>query len=221
MLNDIKELDSFEDNLNIRIHFIYPDYNDLLQFQPKERIKIIRQRQRDLYKGFINTIGKKAYKRIGSKYSPSGLEINCTKKDILKFSKDKRVKYIFIQSEKDDEIETIELFYAVKARFVIQIENRTKGFQDYEDRILLIKGKSGEDAEQRLLKGFKDYEKPYLNSKGELVRWKFEEFIDWYETNYNSIEDMLKDNKDGIEIFSRLKTRKLNKDRIWIRENKK
>jgi hypothetical protein len=222
-IDKIEELDSFEEPLRIRIHLKYPNYKDLLNQKPSERIKAIRQRKRDRFKEFTSTI-EKEFNRIGSKVDPSGLEIICSKTEILKYNKDKRIENISIlvsDDKTDFDFESIELYYAVVARFAIQIENRTKGLQDYEDRILMIKAKSGEEAERKLKKGFKSYEKPYLNPLGELVRWKFEEFIDWYETSYDSLEDMLNDDKEGIEIFSRLKSRRLNKDRAWIIENEK
>jgi hypothetical protein len=223
-IEKIKELDSFPENLNVRIHLKYPDYNDILRLIPKERIKAIRQRQRDNFKTLIKDLDKKEFKRIGSKIAPSGIEIACTKKEILSFNKDSRIEHISIitiQNSDYLDFEPIEIFFAVKARFAIQIENRTKGLQNYEDRILLIKASSEKEAEKKLKKGFKDYEKPYINPLGELVRWRFEEIIDWYETSYSSLEDMLEDEKEGIEIFSRLKSRRLNNDRAWIVENKK
>ena len=223
-IEKIEELDSLEEPFSIRIHLKYPNYKDLLNLKPNERIKVIRQRKRNNYKEFISTLDKHDFSRIGSRIDPFGLEINCTKTEILKFNKDKRIENISIlvsEDEADFDIESIELYYAVVTRFAIQIENRTKGLQDYEDRILMIKAKTGEEAEKKLKKGFKSYEKPYFNPLGELVRWKFEEFIDNYETSYDSLEDMLTDDKEGIEIFSRLKSRRLNKDRAWIIENEK
>lgn len=220
-IEDIKELDFLEDKLMVRIHLKYPDYEDILHLQPKERIKIIRQRKRKLYKDFLGEIDKREFKRIGSKISPSGLEIFCAKKEILNLKNDKRIANVSILTKQLDNEVKIERYYSVKARFAIQIENRTKGIQTYEDRILLMKAKNGEDAKRKLVKKFKNYEEPYLNPYGELVRWKFEEFIDLYETVYSSMDDMLSDEKEGIEVFSVLKTRKLNTDRSWIKENEK
>ncbi len=220
-IDEIEELDSFEEPLRIRIHLKYPDYKDLLNLKPNERIKEIRQRKRDKFKEFTSSI-KKDFNRVGSIKDPSGLEISCSKSEVLKYNNDRRIENISILVSEDStnlDFESIELYYAVVARFAIQIENRTKGLQDYEDRILLVKAKSGKEAEKKLKLGFKNYEKPYLNPLGELVRWKFEEFIDWYETSYDSLEDMLNDEKEGIEIFSRLKSRRLNNARAWIIEN--
>lgn len=212
----MKELDSYDKVFKIRIHLKYPDYTDILHLEPKERKKELRQRQRNLFKDFTKEINNKKFKRTGSKMSPRGLEMSCSKKEILHFNNDSRVGNISILNiELNKPEENNEYLFAVKARFAIQIENRIKGNQTYEERILLIKAKNGEEAEQKLIPQFKEYEEPYLNSDGALVRWKFETFIDYYQTDYISLGEMQEDENKGIEIFSILKGRRLNEDRIW------
>lgn len=221
---NITELDSFADHLDIRIHLKYPIYSDLLCLEPKERIKVIRQRKRENFKTLVKFFNKRKYKRIGSKIAPDGLEINCSKKELIQLNKEERIEHISILINTKTSATTpapIASFFAVKTRFAIQIENRQRGLQTYEDRLLLIKATSGKEAEKKLKKGFKVYEKPYLNPYGELVRWKFEEFVDRYETSYSTLEDMIIDGEEGIEIFSTLKRRRLNKERIWNRNHKK
>lgn len=219
-IDKIEELDSIVEPLNIRILLKYPNYKDLLKFKPSVRIKIIRQRKRDIFKEFLSTIDR-TYKRVGSHIDPSGLEIECTKKELLKFNKDKRIESISIKgiNEKyETEFESNELWFVFITRFAIQIENKIKGIQDYEDRILMIKAKNQKEAEKKLKKGFKRYEEPYLNIYGELVRWKFEEFIDVDVIDYNFIEDLKNNGNEGIEILSRIKSRRLNKEKAWIIE---
>ena len=223
-IENINELDSYPEIINVRIHLKYPVYTDILDLAPKERLKVIRQRQRDNFEEIVKEIKEKEYNRIGTNTSPSGLELTCSKKELLGFTKNPIIDYISIASKQelaDTDNEPIELYFAVKTRFAIQIENREKGLQDYEDRILLIKARSLKDAEKKLKEGFKEYEEPYINGHGELVRWKFEEFFDWYETSYSSLEDMLEDEQEGIEIFSELKSRRLNRERMWKREAEK
>ncbi|RAI94786.1 DUF4288 domain-containing protein [Algoriphagus yeomjeoni] len=223
-IENINELDSYPEIINVRIHLKYPDYMDILYLAPKKRLKVIRQRQRDNFKEFVKEIKEKEYIKTGTNTSPSGLELTCSKKELLDFTKNPIIDHIAIASMQelaDLDYEPIELYFAVKTRFAIQIENREKGLQDYEDRILLIKATSVKDAEKKLIKGFEEYEKPYINGHGELVRWKFEEFSDWYETSYSSLDDMLEDEQKGIEIFSVLKSRRLNCERMWKRENEK
>lgn len=222
-IDNIEEIDSLKEPLKIRIYFKYPDYDDLLNLIPKERIREIRRRQRENLKSFISTI-KNDFIKIGRKINPSGLELDCNKSELLKFNKDRRIDNISIinlEKDYDSDIEPFELYYTFIVRFAIQIENKTKGLQNYEDRVLIMKAFSEDEAKKKLKKGFKTYEKPYLNSFGELVRWKFEEFLDSYATCYSSLEDMLSSENEGIEIFSRIKSRRLNNNRTWIIKSEK
>ncbi|MFK7904158.1 MAG: DUF4288 domain-containing protein [Chitinophagales bacterium] len=219
---NIEELDRFGGSLNVRVFLKYPDFNDLISLAPKERMKAIRKQQRTQYKEFVvKYLPNKTFTRIGSKIALDGVEIECTKKELLTYGKDKSVGHLSIIEKNDgakERVEELEYYYAVVVRFAIQLENKEKGLQSYEDRTLLMKAKSGEEAEKKLQKSFKKYEEPYLNSRGEMVRWKFEAFVDCYETIYQSLEDMLEDEEEGIEVFSIIKNRRLNKERSWIQE---
>jgi len=100
-------------------------------------------------------------------------------------------------------------FYAVRARIAIQVEGQTEGFQQVEDRIVLVKARSFEDAERRLASEWQSYAEPYLNPYGERVRWQLEEVVDVY--------DLLTDEIDprGTEVYSSLSRRKMRPDREW------
>lgn len=220
-IKNSNELEAFPDKLSIRIQLKYPEYQDLLKLVPKERIKVINQRRRATFKQFIGTLDVKEFKRIGSKIAPSGLELDCSKKELLSLNEEASIEHISILTKSNtdtSESSTEEHYFAIMARFAIQVENKMKGLQNFEDRILLIKASSQENAAQKLRESFKNYEEPYLNPKGELVRWKFETFLESYETHYTSLEDMQKDESVGIELFSTLKTRRLNAQGIWKRE---
>ncbi|RZK13873.1 MAG: hypothetical protein EOO56_26130 [Hymenobacter sp.] len=41
-------------------------------------------------------------------------------------------------------------FWCIQVRFAIQIENETNGMQKYEDRLLVIRALSEEEAKQKL-----------------------------------------------------------------------
>lgn len=103
-------------------------------------------------------------------------------------------------------------WFAVRARFAIQIESQTKGMQTYEERIILIKSKTEDKAKKQLLKEFNNYGKPYLNSDGYMVRWQFEKFIDIYWVFDDEIN---KQGKQGAEVFSVLKNRRMKPEYQW------
>jgi hypothetical protein len=108
-------------------------------------------------------------------------------------------------------------FFCVKMTVAIQIEGRKRGMQSYEERYVLYKGYSEAEAIQKAELAAPAYQKPYLNSDGQLVRWKVESIDSAYEvvTEANTKKEL-----EGAEVFSVLKTRKLNANRVWL-ENEK
>lgn len=222
-IENIDVLKCTKGKITVHVHLVYPNYDDLLHLSPKERMRLIRQKQRNRFKSFVSILPTKKYKRLGSHIAPLGVEIKMNAAQIEQVSENETVQTIFIHDNEEiypPEEAVIEQYFAVVARFAIQIENRTKGLQRYEDRTLLVKAVNVEEAHQKLNKGFNSYGKPYINSYGELVRWKFEAFIESYMTGYESLDEMMEDDQEGIEIFSVLKKRKLKKERMWVRDIK-
>ena len=101
-------------------------------------------------------------------------------------------------------------WYAVRGRVVIQVEDRTRGMESVEDRIVLVQARSFEDAERRLQPEWKKYAEPYLNSNGEMVRWQLEEIIDVYQVG--APEDF---DPKGTEVYSRLTQRRVRPGAAW------
>ena len=104
-------------------------------------------------------------------------------------------------------------WYAVHARFAIQVEGDTQGMQAYEDRIVLLQATSFEDAERRFHTSPEEvnYNRPYLNSDYALVRWRFEHILDIYETSIS--HDGFK--PSGVEVYSTLRRRHLRSEYVW------
>jgi hypothetical protein len=67
------------------------------------------------------------------------------------------------------------------------------------------------EAEQKVRREFKNYEKPYLNPYGQMVRWTFDYIEESYHTYISDKDDFTK----PIEVFSKLKGRRLKKENIW------
>ena len=100
-------------------------------------------------------------------------------------------------------------FYAVRARVAIEVEGQTDGMQSVEDRIVLVRALSCEDAERRLAPESESYAEPYLNPDGEMVRWRLEEIVDVYDLCDDEIAPR------GTEVYSRLSPRRLRPDLAW------
>lgn len=102
-------------------------------------------------------------------------------------------------------------FFCIKMTVGIQIEGKTQGIQNYEERYVLFEADSSEEAFDKAQKTIQIYEEPYLNSDGLLVRWKVEGLDDAYDVSeLNKMRDFRR--PEGVEVF---KGRKLNSDRVW------
>jgi hypothetical protein len=102
-------------------------------------------------------------------------------------------------------------FWAVEARFAVQVEGETTGRQMFEDRMMVVKAQDEEDARRKLLLEFARYAEPCLGGGGRLVRFQFEKFLraDWL--NFASLEAA----EEGFEVFSTLKYRQLRPGMEW------
>ena len=81
--------------------------------------------------------------------------------------------------------------------------------QTIEERIVLVKAFSPKDADERLRREWEAYAEPYLNSDGELVRWRMEEIIDVYELGETEIDPK------GTEVYSVLTQRRMRPQYEW------
>ena len=97
----------------------------------------------------------------------------------------------------------------MRALVVIRIEQAKAGLQHTEDRFLLVRATSFEDAKNRLKKQWREYATPYLNSNGEMVSWSFEKVIDVYEVGETEIEPA------GAEVYSKLGKRRMRPEYVW------
>jgi hypothetical protein len=107
-----------------------------------------------------------------------------------------------------------ERWFSVKARFAIQVEGQRTGMQSYEDRIVMVKAISFQDAENKLQPEFKQYGTPYLNPHGCMARWKFERVLDVYEVGDEKIDPQ------GVEVFSVLAQRRMKPKYAWKAKHK-
>ncbi len=211
-----KEISDKERMVDVSIYLKYPKFDSLINFSPNERKSRTNFELKEKYKLLLETDLIETYKKIGSASRPSGIETRVSLANLNKIAKLKFVNNIFVKKVSGAKKKPIKInssFFCVKMTVAIQIEGYKKGMQTYEERMVLVKAKSFEDAYKKVEKQKKDYELPYLNSNGELVRWKIESFDDCYSTGKDFIEEF--DEPNGVEVFSSLKKRRLNKNRFW------
>ena|ERR1700761_7106962 len=100
-------------------------------------------------------------------------------------------------------------YYCVKMTVVIDVEGVTPKKQDIEERFVLIRASSFDDAYKKMENQKDDYAEPYLNSDGRLVSWRIDSFDDCYVTDITSPGDL--DKPEGVEVYSKLSSRKAKK----------
>jgi hypothetical protein len=100
-------------------------------------------------------------------------------------------------------------WYCVRAHVVIRVEGATAGLQNTEDRFVLVRACSFEDAKKRLRQQWQEYATPYLNSVGQMVSWSLDKVIDVYETGETELDP------GGTEVYSKLGKRRMRPDYVW------
>jgi hypothetical protein len=101
-------------------------------------------------------------------------------------------------------------WFCVWGLVAIQIEGRTKGKVDIEDRLVLVKAYNAKDARRRLGREWAKYAMPYLNPHGYLVRWQLVSVRDVYPLMQDELDPR------GTEVYSRLRTEKMKPAYRWL-----
>ncbi len=198
------------------IYMKYPNWKMVANLELPDRKKF---RDNFLKTNFQKLFDKKyfdTYELVGTKRRLSGVKANLTLASILKLTKQSFIDNIFIY-KLDGAKEKIDKpkynFFCVKMTVSIQVEGFTKGMQSFEERYVLVKALTVERAYNKVKKQEKQYAEPYLNSDARLVRWKIESYDDCFATDIPSIDDFNK--PEGVEVFSKLSSRKITSDRAW------
>jgi hypothetical protein len=214
-----KDLKEKNPKMDVTIHLKYLSIKKIIKYKPKKRRLKIRLELKKQYEFLKSKLPKVKIKRLGTKSKPRGMTLSIRYKELIKLKELDCIFYLSISNidgYKKKEFKQIKSFFSVKVRIVIQVENQKKGWQKYEDRIVIIQAKSFKKAEKRVVKELKKTETPYLNPFGCLVKWKFEKVLNCYET---FIEDKKEfDFKYGTEVFSEIKRRKIKKSKSWKKQ---
>ena len=214
----LRDLERENPKMIIHIHLKYPDHKDLVEYAPKERLKRIHSTLRQDFKKLKKSFSGKI-KRIGKKDHPIGLTLKTTYRSLKETKSSHHINYISIdqiEGYKRKKVKVQKSFFCVKTRILIQVEGLQKGKQSYEDRFLLVKAKSFEEAEKKAIKELKAYAQPYLNPVGRLVRWKFKEVMDIYDTGI--LDKDLFRKEATQEVFSSIKSKKMKPAHIWQKQ---
>jgi hypothetical protein len=222
---DLSKVAADEQVAKVSVFVSYPKVSpQLLALAPAERQQLITQIMREAVDLVLET-NKLVNWELLSTGSPSGrcrgVYGDIKVADILELALLSAVEFVRIEATNGRKKRLVtprkrQRFYCVKMTVAIQVEGREKGMQSYEERYVLFKGYSESEAIHKAEIAALAYQKPYLNPDGLLVRWHVESIDNAYEV----VTEANSNDFEGAEVFSVLKTRKLNPDRVW-RENDK
>lgn len=198
------------------IYLKYPELETLKDLLPSERKRRTSQVLNDRFRELTNLIFVSDYSLLGTKKWPRGIKVALTLDTLKEISKSGVICYIFINkvnAAKKKRTRRPQSFYCIKMTAAIEIEGIKKGLQTFEERFVLIKATSQDDAYRKIEKQKESYVEPYLNSDGRQVRWRIERIDDCYETGIDKLSDF--NNPEGVEVYSKLKNRRLTPNRSW------
>jgi hypothetical protein len=144
---------------------------------------------------------------------PSTLKVPGTARQICALSHSPGVSSVYITSiagRRPRPLPSAPLtWYCVRALVVVRVERATSGNQTTEDRFVLVRASSFEDAKNRIKHQWRKYATPYLNSDGQLVSWSLDKVIDVYDTGETEIDPI------GTEVYSKLGQRRMRPQYVW------
>lgn len=205
--------------VDITVNFEYPDVKAYIDLPPKDRLKKIDLYYRDQLKDLLSRNLFSSYEiNYLKKRRPTAL------KTTVPFDQLKQVEVIALPYSvsinkisdavlKKSNINLDDRFYCVRMTVVIDIEGLDTKMEDIEERFVIVKAISFEDAYEKVELQKETYATPYLNPDGRLVRWRIESYDDCFSTDAFAIADF--DNPEGVEVYSKLKSRKRKSVDIW------
>lgn len=146
-----------------------------------------------------------------SKNKPSWIDACMPARQVAKVAAKPYVKSVTvdtIEGRRPKRVKPTPVWFCVWGVVAIQIEGRSDGFLDLEDRLVIVKARSAADAQRRLESEWRQYAEPYLNPEGALVRWQLVSIEDVFEM-YDDISP------DGTEVYSRLRKARLRPEHRW------
>lgn len=102
-----------------------------------------------------------------------------------------------------------EGWFCVWGLVAIQVERQRSGMMRVEDRLVLVRARSPDDAVKRLGPMWNRYAEPYVNPAGYLVRWRLVKINDVFELFDDHISPQ------GTEVYARLRTVRVKPEYQW------
>jgi hypothetical protein len=213
------DVENLERTVDIEIGLPYPDPMQFIALEPKERIKQIDLTYKENLKRLIAIKLFDQFEVYGSKRRSTGVKATISANKLHELEQAEYVGGVTVKSvsgarPKRKKIARVKRqYFCVKMTVIIEVEGVLATKELIEERFVLIKAKSVEDAYEQLENQKDAYADPYLNSDGRFVRWRIESFDDCYETDIFRQSDI--NNPAGVEVYSKLKSRKTKRSTSW------
>jgi len=157
----------------------YPAWKLISNIPLKDRKKLINNFLQVNFKKLLSKKQFETFELIGTKNKPAGIKARISLTALKKLAQLSFISSIDIETlegAKQKTEKALNKFFCVKMTVAIQVEGVTSGIQDYEERYVLVKAKSFDDAYKKVAKEEKEYGEPYINTNARLVRWKIESY---------------------------------------------
>jgi len=214
--SDVKDS---ERTVDVEIGLQYPDPMQFIALEPKERVKQIDLTFKENQKRLIALKLFDQYELKGNKRRPTGVKAMISFNKLHELDQLEYVGGITVKSvsgarlKRKKTARVKQRYFCVKMTVVIEVEGVLATKESIEERFVLIKAKSFEDAYEQLEKQKDAYADPYLNSDGRFVRWRIESFDDCFSTDIFTQSDI--NDPVGVEVYSKLKSRKTKRSTSW------
>ncbi len=184
--------------------------------RPSDRHDYMDQRAQRWYRSAARRWPVETHRLFGDAKLPEGVESTVPARSIRQIERFPGVETILLVRIRGRRKRRIRYrgpfwWFTVRATVAIQVEGQHRGLQYVADRFVLVRAISKDDAVRRLAREWRSYGKPYLNSRGELVRWHLEEITDVHDTCEETIDP------SGTEIYSELRSRRIRPAHVWSR----
>jgi hypothetical protein len=144
---------------------------------------------------------------------PSTLKVQGTARQIYALSHSPGVSSVYVTSIAGRRSRPLPsapvTWYCVRALVIVRVERATSGNQITEDRFILVRASSFQNAKNRIKRQWRKYATPYLNSDGRLVSWSLDKVIDVFDTCETEIDPV------GTEVYSKLGRRRMRTQYVW------
>jgi len=203
--------------VRLSVYFSFPRVTaKWLPLSPKQRNAKIEKCLRQALRSFQSRWPSLKAQIIGSRIRPKGLALSIPAREVSQLTRAPFLAHIFVdgvqgQARRHTSVRQKLRWFAVRAWVALEREDLASGLQTLEDRIVLIKAASHEDAVRRLRGEWRRYARPYLNPAGVFVRWHLDEIVESFETTIDPDGQL---DPRGVEVWSSLSRRRRLKPRL-------